>query len=253
MISGKRIAVVLPAYNAAKTLKTTYDEIPKDVVDEFILVDDHSIDKTAELAKFLNIETHIHNSNMGYGANQKTCYREVLKKDIDIIVMVHPDYQYTPKLLRSMCSMLADEVYDIVLGSRILNGGALRGGMPIYKYVANRILTWMENILLGAKLSEYHTGYRAYRREVLEKIPFENFSNDFIFDNQFLIAAIAQDLPIGEVSCPTKYFNEASSINFCRSLKYGILCLWHAFVKSWSLIPRRITRFFKLFFPDPTN
>ncbi len=248
MIGGKRVAVVLPAYNAAKTLKTTYDEIPKDVVDEFILVDDHSIDKTAEMAKTLNIETHIHNSNMGYGANQKTCYREVLKKNIDIIVMLHPDYQYTPKLLRSMCSMLADEVYDIVLGSRILNGGALRGGMPLYKYVANRILTLLENLFLGAKLSEYHTGYRAYRRSVLEKILFEKFSNDFIFDNQFLIAAIKQDIPIGEVSCPTKYFNEASSINFRRSLKYGILCLWHAFLSGWSLIPRRIARFFRLFF-----
>jgi glycosyltransferase involved in cell wall biosynthesis len=218
------------------------------VVDEFILVDDHSIDATAELAKSLNIETHIHNSNMGYGANQKTCYREVLKKNIDIIVMVHPDYQYTPKLLRSMCSMLADEVYDIVLGSRILNGGALKGGMPLYKYVANRILTFLENMLLGAKLSEYHTGYRAYRREVLEKINFDRFSNDFIFDNQFLISAIKLELEIGEVSCPTKYFNEASSINFRRSAKYGLLCLWYAFLTSWSLLPRRINRFFHLFF-----
>lgn len=248
MIGGKRVAVVLPAYNASKTLATTYNEIPKEVVDEFILVDDHSIDATAELAKSLNIETHIHNSNMGYGANQKTCYREVLKKNIDIIVMVHPDYQYTPKLLRSMCSMLADEVYDIVLGSRILNGGALKGGMPLYKYVANRILTFLENMLLGAKLSEYHTGYRAYRREVLEKINFDRFSNDFIFDNQFLISAIKLELEIGEVSCPTKYFNEASSINFRRSAKYGLLCLWYAFLTSWSLLPRRINRFFHLFF-----
>lgn len=248
MIGGKRVAVVLPAYNAAKTLKTTFDDIPKDVVDEFILVDDHSIDETAELAKSLNIETHIHNTNLGYGANQKTCYREVLKKNIDIIVMVHPDYQYTPKLLRSMCSMLADEVYDIVLGSRILNGGALKGGMPLHKYVANRILTLLENLLLGAKLSEYHTGYRAYRREVLTKIPFETFSNDFIFDNQFLISAIKLEIPLGEVSCPTKYFDEASSINFGRSAKYGLLCLWYSFLTSWALLPRRIKGFFKLFF-----
>lgn len=248
MIGGKRVAVVLPAYNAAKTLKTTYDDIPKDVVDEFILVDDHSIDETAELAKSLNMETHIHNSNMGYGANQKTCYREVLKKDIDIIVMVHPDYQYTPKLLRSMCSMIADNVYDIVLGSRILNGGALQGGMPLHKYIANRILTLLENWLLGAKLSEYHTGYRAYHRRALENIPFEEFSNDFIFDNQFLISAIKKDIPMGEVSCPTKYFDEASSINFMRSSKYGLLCLWYSFLTSWSLIPRRIKRFVKILF-----
>ena len=242
MINGKRIAVVLPAYNAAKTLKATYDEIPKDVIDEFVLVDDHSIDKTAELSRALNIETHIHDINQGYGANQKTCYRTVLKKNIDIVVMLHPDYQYTPKLLRSMCSMIADDVYDFVIGSRILSGGALAGGMPVYKYISNRFITFLENIFLGAKLSEYHTGYRAYHRRVLEQIPFEGFSNDFIFDNQFLIAAIGREFRIGEVSCPTKYFKEASSINFRRSLRYGCLCLWYAFTASFSLLPKRLAR-----------
>ncbi|MCD4813690.1 glycosyltransferase family 2 protein [bacterium] len=248
MINGKKIAVVLPAYNASKTLETTYHEIPKNIVDECILVDDHSIDQTAKLAESLGIETHIHNANRGYGGNQKTCYRTVLSKNIDIVVMLHPDYQYTPKLLRSLCSLLADDVYEIVLGSRILGSGALLGGMPVYKYIANRVLTLLENLLLGAKLSEYHTGYRAYKREVLEKIPFENFSNDFIFDNQFLIAAIQQGISIGEVSCPTKYFKEASSINFMRSSKYGLLCLWYAFWAGWTLIPRRIARFFKILF-----
>ncbi len=244
MIGGKRIAVVLPAYNAAKTLRATYEDIPKDVVDEFILVDDHSIDSTAELARSLNIETYIHNTNQGYGANQKTCYRTVLEKNIDIIVMLHPDYQYTPKLLRSMCSLLADGIYDIVLGSRILGNSALRGGMPLYKYISNRVLTLLENLLLGTKLSEYHTGYRAYCRSVLEKLPFNSFSNDFIFDNQFLIAAIERDIPIGEISCPTRYFKEASSINFTRSLKYGWLCLWYAWLAGWRLLPRRAARLF---------
>lgn len=248
MLNGKRIAVVLPAYNAVKTLQTTYNEIPKDIVDECILVDDHSLDKTAELSRSLGIETHIHNSNLGYGGNQKTCYRAVLRKNIDIVVMLHPDYQYTPRLLRAMCSMLAEDVYEIVLGSRILAGGALRGGMPFYKYVSNRVLTLIENLLLGAKLSEYHSGYRAYQRSVLERIPFEKFSNDFIFDNQFLIAAIQQDLSLGEISCPTRYFREASSINFGRSVKYGLLCLWYAFLASWSLLPRRLDHMCSMLF-----
>jgi glycosyltransferase involved in cell wall biosynthesis len=240
MIDGKRIAVVLPAYNADKTLKATYDEIPKNVVDEIILVDDYSQDSTAQLAQALNIETYIHEKNKGYGGNQKTCYREVLKKNIDIVVMVHPDYQYTPKLLRSMCSLIADDVYDMVIGSRILSGGALKGGMPLYKYISNRFITLLENLFLGAKLSEYHTGYRAYHRRVLEKLPFETFSDDFIFDNQFLIAVIQEGFSIGEVSCPTKYFEAASSINFERSLKYGCLCLWYAFLGGVKQIPRRL-------------
>ncbi len=242
MIGGKRVAVVLPAYNAARTLTRTYNDIPKDVVDEFVLVDDHSIDETAVLSRSLGIETHIHTSNRGYGANQKTCYREVLKKNVDIIVMMHPDYQYTPRLMRSMCSMIADGVYDIVLGSRVLAGGALPGGMPVYKYVANRLLTGLENGLLGAHLSEYHTGYRAYHRRALERVPFESFSNDFIFDNQFLISAISLAIPIGEVSCPTIYHNDASSINFRRASTYGVLCLWYALMTSWRLVPRRMRR-----------
>jgi glycosyltransferase involved in cell wall biosynthesis len=229
-------------------LQATYAEIPKAVADEIILVDDHSQDSTAELARSLKIETYIHAQNQGYGANQKTCYREVLRKNIDVVVMLHPDYQYTPKLLRAMCSLIADGVYDMVIGSRILSGGALRGGMPLYKYVSNRFITFLENIFLGAKLSEYHTGYRAYHRRVLEKIPFEKFSNDFIFDNQFLIAAIQAGFSIGEVSCPTKYFKEASSINFSRSLKYGLLCLWYAWVGGLQLLPRRLQNFRRILF-----
>jgi glycosyltransferase involved in cell wall biosynthesis len=244
MLNGKRIAVVLPAYNAAKTLQVTYDEIPKDVVDFVLLVDDHSRDETAQVARNLKIPTLIHEANLGYGGNQKTCYRAALEKPADIIVMLHPDYQYTPRLLRAMCAMIADDVYDVVLGSRILTGGALAGGMPVYKYISNRILTLLENLLLGAKLSEYHTGYRAYRREVLEKMPFDKFSNDFIFDNQFLIETLKQGWRVGELSCPTKYFDEASSINFRRSLRYGALCLWYALVASFVLLPRRLARLF---------
>lgn len=244
MLNGLRIAVVLPAYNAAKTLDQTVAEIPRDTVDEIILVDDHSRDNTADKARQLGIETHRHEANLGYGGNQKTCYRLALQKQADIVVMLHPDYQYTPKLLRAMCAMIADGAYDVVLGSRILTGGALQGGMPLYKYLSNRVLTLVENWLLGAKLSEYHTGYRAYRREVLEKTPFEKFSNDFIFDNQFLIAVIQQGWRLGELSCPTRYFPEASSINFGRSLRYGILCLWYALTASWSLLPRRLRKLF---------
>jgi glycosyltransferase involved in cell wall biosynthesis len=240
VINNKRIGVVLPAYNADKTLKNTYDEIPKDIVDEIILVDDYSQDTTAQLARSLKIETYIHEKNLGYGGNQKTCYQEALKKNIDIIVMLHPDYQYTPKLLRAMCSLMAEGVYDMVIGSRILGGGALRGGMPLYKYISNRFITFMENLFLGAKLSEYHTGYRAYHRRVLEKIDFQRFSNDFIFDNQFLIEVIRQGFSIGEISCPTKYFKEASSINLVRSLKYGFLCLWFAFIGGFRILPRRL-------------
>lgn len=245
MLNGLRIAVVLPAYNAAKTLDSTVAEIPREIVDEIILVDDHSQDETAAKARELGLETHRHAANLGYGGNQKTCYRLALQKTADIVVMLHPDYQYTPKLLRAMCAMIADGAYDVVLGSRILTGGALQGGMPLYKYLSNRVLTLVENWLLGAKLSEYHTGYRAYRREVLEKIPFDRFSNDFIFDNQFLIAVIQQGWRLGELSCPTRYFPEASSINFGRSLRYGLLCLWYALLASWSLLPRRLRRLFR--------
>jgi glycosyltransferase involved in cell wall biosynthesis len=250
MLNGLRITVVLPAYNASKTLDQTIADIPRDLVDEIILVDDHSQDDTVAKARHLGIETHQHPANQGYGGNQKTCYRLALQKTADIVVMLHPDYQYTPKLLRAMCAMIADGAYDVVLGSRILTGGALQGGMPLYKYLSNRVLTLVENWLLGAKLSEYHTGYRAYRREVLGRIPFEKFSNDFIFDNQFLIAVIQQGWRLGELSCPTRYFPEASSINFGRSLRYGLLCLWYALLASGSLLPRRLQRLFGSRRPD---
>jgi glycosyltransferase involved in cell wall biosynthesis len=242
MLNGKRIAVVFPAYNAGQTLSSTLADIPTGLVDEFILVDDHSQDNTAALADALKIETHVHQKNLGYGGNQKTCYRLALSKPVDIIVMLHPDYQYTPKLLRAMCSLIADGVYEMVLGSRILTGGAVRGGMPLYKYISNRFITFIENLLLGAKLSEYHTGYRAYHRSVLERIAFDKFSDDFIFDNQFLIAAITQEVSLGEISCPTKYFAEASSINFSRSLRYGLLCLWYALLAGARYWPRRLSR-----------
>jgi len=221
MFNGKKIIVVMPAYNAEKTLVQTYNEIPKDIVDEIILTDDASRDNTAELAKSLNIKTVIHEKNRGYGANQKTCYSEALKKNPDIVIMLHPDYQYTPKLLPAMVSMIVSGEYDVVLASRILGRGALRGGMPKYKYIANRILTMIENILLGHKLTEYHTGYRAFSREVLETIPFLENSDDFVFDNEMLAQIIYFNFRIAEISCPTKYFPEASSINFKRSVKYG--------------------------------
>jgi glycosyltransferase involved in cell wall biosynthesis len=217
--------VVLPAYNAAKTLEKTYREIPHDIVDEVILVDDRSSDDTLAVAKNVGIKHLIrHDVNLGYGGNQKTCYKRALEVGAEIVVMVHPDYQYTPKLVRAMAGVLAEDVYDVVLGSRILGNGALKGGMPLYKYVANRALTAFENLVIGQKLSEYHTGFRAYRRRVLETIPYERNSDDFIFDNQFLVQAHAHNFRIAELSCPTKYFAEASSINFRRSLRYGILC-----------------------------
>jgi glycosyltransferase involved in cell wall biosynthesis len=225
MLLGKRIVVVLPAYNAEKTLEATYGEIPRDTVDEIILVDDNSRDHTVDVARRLDIK-HVlqHDKNRGYGANQKTCYRKALEVGADIVVMLHPDYQYTPKLIRAFAAVLAEGVYDIVLGSRILGTGARKGGMPIYKYVSNRFITAFENVVIGQKLSEYHTGYRAYTRQVLERIPFENNSDDFIFDNQFLIQAHYYGFEIAELTCPTKYFEEASSINFSRSLRYGVLC-----------------------------
>jgi glycosyltransferase involved in cell wall biosynthesis len=221
MINGKRVAVVMPAYNAEKTLERTLAELPN-TVDTRILVDDHSSDATAEVAKRLDLLTFVHDRNYGYGRNQQTCYREALDTGADIVVMVHPDYQYTPLLVTAMASMIAYDVYDVVLGSRIIGGGALRGGMPLYKYIFNRFLTAFENIFLGVKLSEYHTGYRAFSRRVLEALPLEQNSDDFVFDNEMLAQTVMFKFRIGEVSCPTKYFKEASSISLRRSIRYGI-------------------------------
>ncbi|HEV8131786.1 MAG TPA: glycosyltransferase family 2 protein [Acidobacteriota bacterium] len=222
MIDDKKVVVVLPAYNAARTLQATYNDIPFLVVDEVILVDDASSDETATLAKQLGIRTFIHPKNLGYGGNQKTCYREALRAGADIIVMVHPDYQYTPKLIGAMASMISSGEYDIVLGSRILGGRARAGGMPLYKYIANRFLTAFQNLLQRAKLSEYHTGFRAFTRRALETLPLEENSNDFVFDNQTLAQALVFGFRVGEISCPTRYFPEASSINFRRSVWYGL-------------------------------
>ncbi len=225
MLNGKKIVVVLPAYNAEKTLQQTYEEIPKDIVDEVILTDDASRDRTPKIARELGIETFVHLENKGYGANQKTCYRQALRKGADIVVMLHPDYQYTPKLVTAMAAMIASGEFDVVLASRILGKGALAGGMPLYKYVSNRFLTAFENLMLNQKLSEYHTGYRAFNREVLSSLPMEENSDDFVFDNQVLAQSIYFGFRIGEISCPTKYFSDASSINFRRSLAYGISVL----------------------------
>ncbi len=220
MINGRRIAVVLPAFNAEKTLEGTVKEIA-DAVDIRILVDDGSSDRTTQLAQSLGLLTYRHDKNYGYGRNQQTCYREALAAGADIVVMLHPDYQYTPLLVTAMASMIAYEVYDVVLGSRIIGGGALKGGMPLYKYLANRSLTAFQNLLTGAKLSEYHTGFRAFSKEVLSRLPLLENSDDFVFDNQMLAQCILFGFRIGEVSCPTRYFHEASSINFRRSVKYG--------------------------------
>ncbi len=221
MINGKRIAVVLPAYNAEKTLENTVSELP-DVVDIKILVDDHSSDRTVEIAERLGLQYYVHDQNYGYGRNQQTCYREALAAGADVVIMVHPDYQYTPLLTTAMASMVAYEVYDVVLGSRIIGGTALHGGMPLWKYVANRFLTAFENIFLRIKLSEYHTGYRAFSSKVLTRLPLLENSDDFVFDNQVLAQCVHFGFRIGEVSCPTKYFEEASSINFARSVTYGL-------------------------------
>lgn len=222
MIGGQRVAVVLPAYNAAATLRKTYAELPHDIVDDVILVDDASRDNTKWIARDLGIHTLVHPDNRGYGGNQKSCYDAALARGADIVVMVHPDYQYSPKLVTAMASMIASGHYDAVFASRILGNGALAGGMPRYKYVANRILTLVQNMLMGQKLSEYHTGYRAWSRKALQKLPLLNCSDDFVFDNQMIAQAAWFDLPIGEISCPTKYFPEASSINFRRSCIYGL-------------------------------
>jgi glycosyltransferase involved in cell wall biosynthesis len=223
MVNGKKICVVLPAYNAAATLEKTFREIPTEIVDEIVLVDDASSDTTAEIAKELGIKHVIrHDKNRGYGGNQKSCYKKALELESDIIVMLHPDYQYTPKLIYSIVSIIAFDVYPVVLASRILGKGAFKGGMPMYKYVANRFLTLAQNILMSQKLSEYHSGYRAFSSEIFEKIDVSQNSDDFVFDNQMLAQVFYAGFEIGEVTCPTKYFKEASSINFSRSVTYGL-------------------------------
>jgi glycosyltransferase involved in cell wall biosynthesis len=221
MVDGKKVVVVLPAYNAAQTIKATFQDIPAEVVDEMIVVDDCSTDDTVAIARQLGLRTIVHPENRGYGSNQKTCYREALEVGADIVVMVHADYQYSPRLVGAMASMIASGEYDVVLGSRILGGTARSGGMPRYKYIANRFLTAFQNLLQGAKLSEYHTGFRAYSRKVLETVPLDKNSNDFVFDNEILAQVLVFGFRIGEISCPTRYFPEASSINFRRSVIYG--------------------------------
>lgn len=221
MINNKKVVVIMPAYNAEKTLKQTYDEIYKDFVDEVILVDDNSQDNTKLVSKELNIKTIVHKENKGYGGNQKSCYKAALKSGADIVVMLHPDYQYTPKLIPAIVCMMAFEQYDAVLASRMLGISALKGGMPFYKFVANKFLTGFENLLTGEKLSEYHTGFRGFTRKVLENLPLADCDDDFIFDNEMIALLFYNNYKIGELSCPTKYFKEASSINFARSCKYG--------------------------------
>lgn len=243
MINGKRIAVVMPAYNAEKTLEKTVQEL-SDVVDIKILVDDSSKDQTAALSRKLGVQTFVHDSNYGYGRNQQTCYREALAAGADIVVMVHPDYQYTPLLVPAMAGMIAGGVYDMVLASRILGAGALKGGMPLYKYISNRFLTAFQNLFLGVKLSEYHTGFRAFSKELLETLPLLENSDDFVFDNQMIAQAVMFGFRIGEISCPTKYFKEASSINFRRSVKYGLEVLSTTFsfvAHKWGVL--RIARY----------
>ena len=221
MLLGKRIVVVMPAYHAGRTLEATWRDLPHDIVDQVVVVDDASDDDTVAVAKALGLDVILHPHNMGYGANQKTCYKEAIARGADIVVMVHPDYQYDPRLVTAMAGMVASGIYDMVLGSRILGSGALRGGMPLWKYLANRLLTLFENVMLGAHLSEYHTGYRAYSRSLLDALPWQRNSDDFVFDNQILVQAIVGRYGIGEVSVPTRYFAEASSIGFRRSVRYG--------------------------------
>lgn len=225
MLNGKKVFVVMPAYNAARTLQKTCAELPQEIVDEILVVDDHSSDTTVKLACELHLLTFVHHRNLGYGRNQKTCYREALRRGAEIIVMLHADYQYSPRLVAAMASMVAFGEYDLVLGSRILGTGALRGGMPLYKYVSNRFLTFYQNLLFDRKISEYHTGYRAFTREVLSTLPLEENSDDFIFDAEILAQAIYLGYRIGEISCPARYFPEASSLNFSRSAKYGLQVL----------------------------
>jgi glycosyltransferase involved in cell wall biosynthesis len=243
LINGKKLVVVLPAYNAARTVRRTIDDTPTDIVDEIILVDDASQDETVAIAESLGIRHVIrHERNLGYGANQKTCYRRALELDADIVVMLHPDYQYTPRLLPAMASLVASGLFPVVLGSRILGGGALRGGMPLYKYVANRALTLFQNLCTGAKLSEYHTGYRAFSADVLRDLDLSCNSDDFVFDNQMLAQVIHRGYAIGEITCPTRYFDEASSINIRRSVVYGLgvvgVSLQHLLVRTGLFRPR---------------
>ena len=245
MIQGKKVIVVLPAYKAEKTLERTVKEVPSGIVDEFIVVDDSSPDATAEVARRLGLTTIVHEKNLGYGGNQKTCYKAALDRGADIVIMLHPDYQYDPRLVPVMAGMVASDIYDVVMASRILGRGALEGGMPIWKYVANRALTAIENVLLGLKLSEYHTGYRAYSGKALRAVKWQQNSNDFVFDNQIVAQFRAADLRFGEISCPTKYFEEASSINFSRSVKYGFGVLGTAIayrLHAWGLYQHPIFR-----------
>lgn len=243
MIHGMKVVVVMPAYKAEYTLERTYREIPKDIVDVVILVDDASEDQTVAVAERLGLNIFIHEQNLGYGANQKTCYREALRLRADIVVMLHPDYQYEPRLVTAMAAMLGSGIYDVVLGSRILSNSPLRSGMPIYKYISNRLLTFIQNLLIGAKLSEYHTGYRAFTRKVLEELPLLANSDDFVFDNQIITQAIAFGFRVGEISCPTKYFPEASSISFRRSIVYGLGVLKTSILYrlwKWGLVHNRL-------------
>lgn len=243
MLYGKRIAVVLPAYNAARTLERTVQEMPTAIVDEVLLIDDRSKDETVQFAQRLGLRVFVHEKNYGYGRNQKTCYAEALRTEADVIVMLHPDYQYEPRLVLPMAGLIATGVYDVVIGSRIIGGQARSGGMPLYKYIANRLLTLVQNFLVGAKLSEYHTGYRAFSRDVLLSLPLLMNSDDFAFDNEMLVQAIYFGYRVGEISCPTRYFPEASSINFRRSVKYGFAVLWTSVrfrLQKWHLAKFRI-------------
>ncbi len=246
MILGKKLVIIMPAYNAALTLQRTYAEIPFEIVDEVVLVDDASKDNTIEVAREIGINHIIrHEKNKGYGGNQKSCYDKALEIGGDIVIMLHPDYQYTPKLIHSMAYLIANDVFPVVLGSRILGKGALRGGMPYYKYVFNRCLTFAQNILISQKLSEYHTGYRAFSADVLRAINYQVNSDDFVFDNQMLSQIVYADFEIAEITCPTKYFEEASSINFSRSLKYGIGCMGVSFkhrFNKWGLMKSELYR-----------
>ncbi len=247
MFHGKKIVVVMPAYNAARTLEQTYAEIPMDLVDEVVVTDDASSDETVEVARRLGLRTLVHETNRGYGGNQKTCYTEALRLGADVVVMLHPDYQYTPKLLAPMIGMITDGPFDVVIGSRVLGGSARAGGMPLYKYVANRFLTATQNLLAGAKLSEYHTGYRAFSREVLESLALLENSDDFVFDNQMMAQILHGGFRIGEVSCPAAYFEDASSINFRRSVRYGLGVL---VVSLQLFLQRKGLASFRIFDPE---
>jgi len=246
MINGKKVCVVMPAYNAEKTLKKTYDEIPQDIVDDIILTDDASQDKTVKLSQELNIKTLVHTENRGYGGNQKTCYQAALESGADIVIMLHPDYQYNPKLIIPMAYMIAEEVFDTVIASRILGNKAMIGGMPLYKYISNRVLTLAENLIIQQKLSEYHTGYRAFSRKVLETIPLLENSDDFVFDNQMLCQILYFDFVVGEISCPALYFPDASSISFSRSMTYGMGVMQTAMKYAFA---KRDMGHFKIFNP----